>query len=67
MILTDQLVNAFSGSHNTNAASNNADAWYLDGFNPSSNPEMWQSTLLIKWSNILNQTPRLSTFTLQVL
>ena len=39
------------------------DAWYLDGFNPSSNPDMWQSSLFNKMIDYSKPEATLSTFT----
>ena len=40
-----------------------ADAWYLDGFNPSSNPDMWHITLFKKMVALSNSQATLATFT----
>ncbi|WP_243836915.1 bifunctional tRNA (5-methylaminomethyl-2-thiouridine)(34)-methyltransferase MnmD/FAD-dependent 5-carboxymethylaminomethyl-2-thiouridine(34) oxidoreductase MnmC [Psychromonas algicola] len=40
-----------------------ADAWYLDGFNPSSNPDMWQSSLFNKLVEYSKPEATLATFT----
>ncbi len=39
------------------------DAWYLDGFAPSKNPEMWQQSLFNSMANISRASATLSTFT----
>ncbi len=41
----------------------NADAWYLDGFAPSKNPEMWSEQLLKEIADHSNVGARLATFT----
>jgi len=50
-----------------NGLSNNgngiADAWYLDGFNPSSNPDMWHSALFNKMVKLSKPKATLATFT----
>ena len=40
-----------------------ADAWYLDGFNPSSNEDMWQTSLFDKMIEHSKPEATLSTFT----
>jgi len=40
-----------------------ADAWYLDGFNPSKNPEMWHSILFEKIYKCSKHNATLATFT----
>jgi len=48
----------------SNMSSNQiVDAWYLDGFNPSSNPDMWQSSLFNKMVEYSKPKATLSTFT----
>lgn len=39
------------------------DAWYLDGFAPSKNPEMWQQALFDAMANLSRQGATLATFT----
>ncbi|NMM40908.1 bifunctional tRNA (5-methylaminomethyl-2-thiouridine)(34)-methyltransferase MnmD/FAD-dependent 5-carboxymethylaminomethyl-2-thiouridine(34) oxidoreductase MnmC [Pseudoalteromonas arctica] len=39
------------------------DAWYLDGFAPSKNPEMWQPTLFNSMVNISRSNATFATFT----
>lgn len=39
------------------------DAWYLDGFAPSKNPDMWQQSLFNKMVNISRSNATLATFT----
>jgi len=40
-----------------------ADAWFLDGFNPSHNPEMWHLTLFEKMFKLSKPKATLATFT----
>ena len=40
-----------------------ADAWYLDGFNPSTNPDMWHLALFKKMGALSNPQATLATFT----
>lgn len=40
-----------------------ADAWFLDGFAPSKNPEMWQTTLFTQMASLSNRDTTLATFT----
>ena len=40
-----------------------ADAWYLDGFNPSTNPDMWHLALFKKMVALSNPQATLATFT----
>jgi len=48
----------------TNESNNEiADAWYLDGFNPSSNPDMWQLSLFNKLVEYSKPKATLATFT----
>lgn len=39
------------------------DAWYLDGFNPSSNPDMWQQHLFELMFDYSKDSAKLATFT----
>ncbi|MDN2662116.1 bifunctional tRNA (5-methylaminomethyl-2-thiouridine)(34)-methyltransferase MnmD/FAD-dependent 5-carboxymethylaminomethyl-2-thiouridine(34) oxidoreductase MnmC [Psychromonas sp. 14N.309.X.WAT.B.A12] len=39
------------------------DAWYLDGFNPHKNPEMWHQVLFQKMFNLSKPEATLATFT----
>lgn len=39
------------------------DAWFLDGFAPSKNPEMWQTALFEKMANLSNDQTTFATFT----
>ena len=38
------------------------DAWFLDGFSPAKNPEMWQSALFEQMSKLSNQNTTFATF-----
>jgi tRNA 5-methylaminomethyl-2-thiouridine biosynthesis bifunctional protein len=40
-----------------------ADAWYLDGFAPARNPEMWTDTLFTAMAGLSRRGTRLATFT----
>ncbi|RBW47175.1 bifunctional tRNA (5-methylaminomethyl-2-thiouridine)(34)-methyltransferase MnmD/FAD-dependent 5-carboxymethylaminomethyl-2-thiouridine(34) oxidoreductase MnmC [Psychromonas sp. B3M02] len=40
-----------------------ADAWYLDGFNPHKNPDMWHQALFEKMYKLSKPTATLATFT----
>ena len=39
------------------------DAWFLDGFKPSTNPEMWSETVFQNMTRLSHSGTRLSTFT----
>ena len=39
------------------------DAWFLDGFAPSRNPEMWQPQLFMQMARLSHQTTTFATFT----
>ncbi len=39
------------------------DAWFLDGFKPSTNPEMWSETVFQNMTRLSHEGTRLSTFT----
>lgn len=39
------------------------DAWFLDGFKPSSNPDMWSETVFSNMARLSNQGATLATFT----
>jgi tRNA 5-methylaminomethyl-2-thiouridine biosynthesis bifunctional protein len=39
------------------------DAWFLDGFSPAKNPDMWQPELFEQMTRLSNQTTTFSTFT----
>lgn len=41
----------------------NADAWFLDGFAPSKNPEMWQPALFAQMARLSHAETTFSTFT----
>jgi tRNA 5-methylaminomethyl-2-thiouridine biosynthesis bifunctional protein len=40
-----------------------ADAWFLDGFAPSKNPDMWQASLFAQMAKLSNQSTTFATFT----
>lgn len=40
-----------------------ADAWFLDGFSPAKNPDMWQQSVFDAMANLSNQDTTLATFT----
>lgn len=40
-----------------------ADAWFLDGFSPSKNPDMWQPALFAQMARLSNSQATFSTFT----
>ncbi len=42
---------------------NKADAWFLDGFSPAKNPDMWQPALFEQMARLSNQNTTFSTFT----
>lgn len=39
------------------------DAWFLDGFKPSSNPDMWSDTVFAQMARLSNQGATFATFT----
>ncbi|MEH6404934.1 MAG: tRNA (5-methylaminomethyl-2-thiouridine)(34)-methyltransferase MnmD [Sneathiella sp.] len=39
------------------------DAWFLDGFKPSTNPEMWSDTVIENMARLSHKGTRLATFT----
>ncbi len=39
------------------------DAWFLDGFSPSKNPDMWQSALFEQMTKLSNRNTTFATFT----
>lgn len=39
------------------------DTWFLDGFAPSKNPEMWNQTLFNNMAKLAKQDCRVATFT----
>ena len=40
-----------------------ADAWFLDGFSPAKNPQMWQPALFTQMARLSNSTSTFATFT----
>ena len=40
-----------------------ADAWFLDGFSPAKNPQMWQPALFTQMARLSNPTSTFATFT----
>ncbi|MES2579253.1 MAG: tRNA (5-methylaminomethyl-2-thiouridine)(34)-methyltransferase MnmD [Pseudomonadota bacterium] len=40
-----------------------ADAWFLDGFSPSKNPDMWQPALFAQMARLSNRNTTFATFT----
>lgn len=40
-----------------------ADAWFLDGFSPTKNPEMWQPALFTQMARLSNHNTTFATFT----
>lgn len=62
--INEQINNLSNQAINGEIKSNKiADAWYLDGFNPSSNPDMWQSSLFNKLVEYSKSEATLATFT----
>ncbi len=45
------------------SSSATVDAWFLDGFSPAKNPEMWQSALFEQMAKLSNQNTTFATFT----
>lgn len=45
------------------AWSGQADAWFLDGFSPATNPEMWSPTIMARIAALSRPGARLATFT----
>lgn len=43
--------------------SGNVDAWYLDGFSPAKNPDMWSKELFIQIARLSKEQATLTTFT----
>lgn len=41
----------------------NVDAWFLDGFSPAKNPEMWQTNLFEQMARLSNSRTTFATFT----
>jgi tRNA U34 5-methylaminomethyl-2-thiouridine-forming methyltransferase MnmC len=41
----------------------NADAWFLDGFSPSKNPELWEPELMQAVANHTNKDGTFATYT----
>lgn len=39
------------------------DCWFLDGFNPSKNPEMWHDAIFERMARLSNKSARFATFT----
>jgi tRNA 5-methylaminomethyl-2-thiouridine biosynthesis bifunctional protein len=46
-----------------NSGSAAVDAWFLDGFSPAKNPEMWQSELFEQMAKLSNENTTFATFT----
>ncbi len=46
-----------------NSGSTAVDAWFLDGFSPAKNPEMWQSELFEQMAKLSNENTTFATFT----
>jgi len=42
---------------------NKADAWFLDGFAPSKNPQMWEEALMHELANKTNPEGTFATYT----
>lgn len=63
----DDAVNAFSAIElprsKKQAVKEKVDVWYLDGFSPAKNPEMWRPELLEQIARLSNEQATLSTFT----
>jgi len=58
--INEQILQLSTGNPNNTQIAN---AWYLDGFNPSSNPEMWQTSLFEKMYAYSKPDATLATFT----
>ena len=48
---------------NPNKVGNEINAWFLDGFSPAKNPEMWQSGLFKQMARLSNHATTFATFT----
>lgn len=48
---------------NPNKAGNKINAWFLDGFSPAKNPEMWQPALFKQMARLSNHATTFATFT----
>jgi tRNA 5-methylaminomethyl-2-thiouridine biosynthesis bifunctional protein len=62
-IVFDQVVSALALIKQRGIAVNGADAWFLDGFAPSKNPEMWSDEVLDGVALLSRKGTTLSTFT----
>ena len=62
-ILFDHVVPALAVILRTGLAPNGADAWFMDGFAPSKNPEMWSNDVFMGMSALSREGTTLSTFT----
>ncbi|TEW55384.1 bifunctional tRNA (5-methylaminomethyl-2-thiouridine)(34)-methyltransferase MnmD/FAD-dependent 5-carboxymethylaminomethyl-2-thiouridine(34) oxidoreductase MnmC [Psychromonas sp. RZ22] len=61
--VNQQIDNLSNGHQDKGKQTQLANAWYLDGFNPSKNPEMWQQTLFNKIAKYSKNEATLATFT----
>ncbi|MES1987471.1 MAG: MnmC family methyltransferase, partial [Pseudomonadota bacterium] len=46
-----------------NKVTSQVDAWFLDGFAPAKNPDMWQMELFQQMARLSNQSTTFATFT----
>jgi tRNA 5-methylaminomethyl-2-thiouridine biosynthesis bifunctional protein len=62
-IVFDHVVSALASIREKEFAADGADAWFLDGFAPSKNPEMWSDKVFEGMSALSRKGTTLSTFT----
>lgn len=63
-LLFDDSTQAFEAIKLPRKSTGLVNAWYLDGFSPARNPEMWQDTLFEQMARLSKPQATMSTFTI---
>jgi tRNA 5-methylaminomethyl-2-thiouridine biosynthesis bifunctional protein len=62
-VVFDEVVSALKKIREGGLAPNGADAWFLDGFGPSKNPDMWREDVFVEVASLSRLGTTFSTFT----
>jgi tRNA 5-methylaminomethyl-2-thiouridine biosynthesis bifunctional protein len=62
-VVFDEAVSALKKTREDGLAPNGADAWFLDGFGPSKNPDMWRGEVFAEVAALSRPGTTFSTFT----
>ena len=62
-LVFDHIIDAFDAMNNERVSFQPIDAWFLDGFAPSKNPQMWSEDVFVCMAQLSRPGTTLSTFT----